>query len=526
MNGHLHVLHAAELWCLGDQKAAERALIEAEREATQHDFPAVLVEARALRARILLSLGRDDAARSEGRAAVAVADSIGQLRRAREIERALGLTHTRVTQSASVPTSARAVLAQHTAQRERDVLLQVTLAASRELEPEAQARAVLDRLIGLLGAERGLIFADYGAGALRAVAARSASREDLEPSQTYAKSLVRRVRASGVPIVMSGTEEGASLGSESVVAANLRSMVCAPIRLADQILGVIYLDSSLARGVFTRGDLEILEAIGGQIALSQEMARAARLEIERREIDKDLQLSGAVQSLLLPSSRELSKGPVRLSAAYSPASHSGGDFWSYEVLADGRIWVLLADATGHGAGAAMVTALLAGSYRTLIDAGAHDLRRFVEALNRSLTHLCAGRHAATLTALELDPSGQRMRTLCAGAPPVLVCRPGAPAEPIVLRGTPLGSEPFALGEQTVALTPGTRVLTVTDGVLEMPTVDGRELGARRLSRLLEKHAATEVPLARDQIMNELRLASQGCPVEDDLTLLLLGIAER
>ncbi len=95
----------------------------------------------------------------------------------------------------------------------------------------------------------------------------------------------------------------------------------------------------------------------------------------------------------------------------------------------------------------------------------------------------------------------------------------------MLRGTPLGSAVFTLGEQEVTLTPGTRVLAVTDGVLEMPTVDGRELGARRLSRLLEKHARTEVPLARDQLMNELRLASEGCPVEDDLTLLLLGISE-
>ena len=63
---------------------------------------------------------------------------------------------------------------------------------------------------------------------------------------------------------------------------------------------------------------------------------------------------------------------------------------------------------------------------------------------------------------------------------------------------------------------------VTDGILEMPTVEGRELGLRRLRKLFSTHAALDVPAARDALMQEVSAARGELHMEDDLTLLLLG----
>jgi serine phosphatase RsbU (regulator of sigma subunit)/tetratricopeptide (TPR) repeat protein len=522
IKAHVHVLLAARHWMHGRLGAAERELVHAEREALACDGPRALVEARALRARMLLDRGHDAQARYEARAATALADACGLTTRAREVERAFSVTVSSGTLASDGPSHRATQLVASSAQRERDALLEVTVAASHELEPRAQAAIVLDRLIALLGAERGLIFADADDGALERLAGRSAARADLAPDVVYAQSLVRRVRQTSVPLVLSGTEEGAGLGSESMVAGNLRSMVCAPIRLGDQTRGVIYLDSSLARGVFTRRDLDILTAMGSQIALTQEMARGARMQVERLALQKDLQLSGAVQTLFLPKEQEVVLSDLSIAAAYVPVSHSGGDYWSYEKRPDGRCWLLVADATGHGAGAAMVTAVLAGSYRSLVDRGATSLAEVLGDLHRTMAGVFGGRHAATVTALELVPDQRRVKVWSAGGPPLLLRGAMGDVDSHVVRGTPLGTATWVLGELELALEPGARLLIVTDGVLEMPTTSGRELGARRLRKMLAEHGGHDVAAARAALMTAILTERGNLEADDDLTLLVVG----
>src|SRR6185436_115487 len=91
IKGHVHVLLAAGHWLRGRHAAAERELVQAEREALAGDAPRVLIEAHALRARMLLDRGHDAQARYEAQAAIALADSCGLTTRAREIERAFSV---------------------------------------------------------------------------------------------------------------------------------------------------------------------------------------------------------------------------------------------------------------------------------------------------------------------------------------------------------------------------------------------------------------------------------------------------
>ncbi len=67
----------------------------------------------------------------------------------------------------------------------------------------------------------------------------------------YSASLVERVRTTDELVVITGTEEGAALGAQSVVLHDLRSIMVAPLQLEGRLLGVVYLDSHVARGIFT-----------------------------------------------------------------------------------------------------------------------------------------------------------------------------------------------------------------------------------------------------------------------------------
>src|SRR4030095_11888576 len=101
---------------------------------------------------------------------------------------------------------------------------------------------------------------------------RDADGTDLDVLTGYSTSLVERVHADGEPLVVASDEQGRALGSDSAAAFGLRSIMVAPLRLKDRLRGVVYLDSRVARGIFTGDDVDILMAIIDHVAVSLETA--------------------------------------------------------------------------------------------------------------------------------------------------------------------------------------------------------------------------------------------------------------
>jgi diguanylate cyclase (GGDEF)-like protein len=174
------------------------------------------------------------------------------------------------------------------AARQLEALLQVGAAAARVLDPEELARLALDETVRILNAERALLFlTNENSGVVRPHLGRDAAGNDLAELTGYSSTIVDRVASTREPIVLTGTEQGAALGSESAVTHGLRSILVAPLQIEDRLLGVVYLDSRLAKGIFTHDDVEILAAITSHVAFALETARLAEVELsmesERRQ---------------------------------------------------------------------------------------------------------------------------------------------------------------------------------------------------------------------------------------------------
>jgi diguanylate cyclase (GGDEF)-like protein len=174
------------------------------------------------------------------------------------------------------------------AARQLDALLQVAAAAARVLDPDELARLALDETVRILNAERALLFlTNENAGGVRPHLGRDAAGNDLDEITNYSSTVVDRVATTREPLVLTGTEEGAALGSASAVTHGLRSILVAPLQIEERLLGVVYLDSRLAKGIFTRDDVEILAAITSHVAFALETARIAEMELsvatERRQ---------------------------------------------------------------------------------------------------------------------------------------------------------------------------------------------------------------------------------------------------
>jgi diguanylate cyclase (GGDEF)-like protein len=265
------------------------------------DAPLLAYERARVMARALTMLGHAEA-RRQALYALAVAAEHAWPHRARWVRTEFGVESTSAdATSPYLP----AVTARGMERQRLQALEAVSRAAMRVLDPDALARIALDETIRILAAERAFLFltvtGEDGATRLVPYVGRDAFGTDVQGLTGYSTTLVEKVHESGEPLVVTGTEEGAVLGARSVVVHGLRSVMVAPLRLDRRRLGVVYLDSRVATGVFTGDDVGILTALTTHIAIALETARAAQLEVSieaaRRQRDLAEQLREAFAAM-------------------------------------------------------------------------------------------------------------------------------------------------------------------------------------------------------------------------------------
>jgi serine/threonine protein kinase/serine phosphatase RsbU (regulator of sigma subunit)/tetratricopeptide (TPR) repeat protein len=528
------LLHARgiHLALSGKYEQALDKLLEGEKIAELWDAPRGLFALRVERAAVLRTMGHVAAANREFTWALDLAEKMGWVLVARSVRRHyhLGAPSTHMASSTHVTVGSTAHTETVTAglglRRDRDALLAVSLAAAQSTDPHEQAHAVLAQVLSVLGGERAFVFLrSEGSDALRLYAARDGLGNLLDDQAPIARSLVERVATTLKPLVVSSIDEGVQLGFQSVVAHNLRSMICAPLMLRDRLLGVIYLDSRIASGVFDQQDLSILVGMASHIAIAHAAAMSAQYEIERRAREKDLELSAAVQSLLLPSETEARRGDIVLAAHFRPASRVAGDWWFYDFLSDGRLRIVVGDVTGHGAAAAMVSAVVAGWYRRTPKDHAHDVLLTLTGLHEGMRELCKGAFMMPMAAIEIDPQTFEMQFWSAGAPPLLLRRADGSTEVLQGRGMPIGGEVLDVPCKHTTLAPGDRLLLASDGLYELEAERGRPLGVRRVRAMFEQKAQSDLLAVRDELAAQIQEIS-GPVLDDDLTFVLVGRAAR
>jgi tRNA A-37 threonylcarbamoyl transferase component Bud32/tetratricopeptide (TPR) repeat protein len=417
---HFVTLKAGLSHVMGKEQRALSLLEQAERIAARADSPWASYEIHFMRARVYKALGHSHAASREARLAYSIALEHGWLPRMKEVndqyQLGQGVINT-LGVSGAASQGLRASPGSSTTQlkfkTQWDALRQLSLAAVSSIDPDQQARATLDEMVKILAAERACLFLvdEENGSKLVLKASRDSKGNELKELTGFSSTVVERVRSTREPLVVSGTEEGQLLGAQSVVAHDLRSIIAAPLLMRDQLMGVVYLDSHLAKGLFTQSDLEILMALASHIAVALETARAAKNEIERRAMEKDLAVSAAVQSFFLPKKGEFGHGPVSGAGYYMPATFCSGDWWWHDVQANGRTLIFIGDITGHGMGPAMLTAAIASGHQVLQRIKPEiQVREVFEVLHSNFSAQCGNNYWMSFAALEIEPGANRPST--------------------------------------------------------------------------------------------------------------------
>lgn len=163
-------------------------------------------------------------------------------------------------------------------------------AISKSLVLEAVLRDAMDGVIQLSGAERGcIILVDAATGELDFKILRDnetihnrdqVTRDQVthvvppEKAAQFSRSVIRQVMETGQPLLTSNANDDARLsGMQSVIALDLRSVMCAPLRIKDKTLGVVYVDNRLKFGVFGEREKTLVAAFANQVAAAISNAR-------------------------------------------------------------------------------------------------------------------------------------------------------------------------------------------------------------------------------------------------------------
>jgi PAS domain S-box-containing protein len=250
-----------------------------------------------------------------------------------------------------------------------------------------------------------------------------------------------------------------------------------------------------------------------------EQKREAR---ERERLEQELRIARLIQQTLLPKTLPELPG-YDLAAYYQPAREVGGDFYDFLELEDGRMGLVVGDATGKGMPAALVMA----AARSMLRAVAQSLDSPGEVLTRANDALVADippNMFVTCFYAVLDPESGRLRYANAGHDLPYLRYDGG-AEELKARGMPLGLMPgMGYEQKEIILEAGASVFFYSDGLVEAHDPQHREMfGFPRLRRLIAARSVGSGEELVDFLLEKLySFTGEGWEQEDDITLVTLG----
>jgi sigma-B regulation protein RsbU (phosphoserine phosphatase) len=202
----------------------------------------------------------------------------------------------------------------------------------------------------------------------------------------------------------------------------------------------------------------------------------------------------------------------------------GGDCYDFACLADGRVAMLVADASGKGVAAALMMASVQASLRTACQFTGDNLAALLRAVNLQACASSLADRYATLFYGVLDRVTLTLRYVNAGHnPPVVLHRDGS-IDWLEPSGGPVGLFPDAMWrEEVIHLDPGDLVLAYTDGVIEASSPSGQEWGIDGLLQAAEASRMEPTDQLVRSVLDSMDAFSGGVQTDDATVAFLRAI---
>ncbi|HVH71862.1 MAG TPA: SpoIIE family protein phosphatase, partial [Candidatus Dormibacteraeota bacterium] len=324
--------------------------------------------------------------------------------------------------------------------RKLNLLLEATSLLHSQLPLDEVLANMIDHAVSVTDADRGLLLEADTNGTLKVKLARRSGGSRLPPeSVTPSQTAIQLALKQQSPVI---TEDLARAdmdlqAAQSIVAQRLRAVVVIPLWAMPrantqeslvnikrgEFLGVLYLDSRRPTA-FSKLDRQFLDAFAAEASTILHNACLVERERERQRLEQEINIARDIQQALLPRNFP-DTANFCVTGVNFPCLSVGGDYFDVFPLSDGRTAFVIADVSGKGLGAAILTTMLQGALSAMTLGT--DPTRVFNHVNRFLCdHSEVGRYATVFFGL-LDNDGH-LEFINAGHPSPFLIRRGKAEE--------------------------------------------------------------------------------------------------
>ncbi len=406
--------------------------------------------------------------------------------------------------------------------RRLEILYQVTDAIRSVFDLEGLLDRIISIIQSVLRPDRTyLMMIDDDTGELDPLVVKVTAGEN-QNEVKISSSIVNRCLKEGVSLLVSDAAMDERFNSsESIILNAIRTAMVAPLIFKGESIGVIYVDTSSRTAAYTDEELDLLTSIANQAAVAITNAKLQSQLVEQHKLAREMEIARNIQTNLLPKTYPDLPG-YQLSAMSLPAKQVGGDYYDFLKMQDGRIGLAIADVSGKGVPAAILTATTRSYLQGETLHKATTITETVSRINRMVHRDVTNDMYVTMVYTLLDPVSGQLEYVNAGHSHPVLIHPNGELEFLDKGGIFLGIDPgIPYESSSVIIPPGGVIVLYTDGVTDILNNSGEDFGTERFYTILKEYHH----LTSEEIRNAVYQAcvNHRGPADqfDDFTLIVL-----
>lgn len=405
----------------------------------------------------------------------------------------------------------------------RESLVRILEIMHRLASPEAMPELLREIMeVGKVAivADAGVLWLrERSSGSLRLVAPALDNPPVLKPGEGWAGECARSEAMTNIPVCQE--DERFRANPVEVPGVEVRSLLNVPIvGQDDEVLGVMQWLGE-REGQFDEHDEWVGPALAAQAAVAIQHAYMTDELLANAVLAREVAVAREIQQSTLPAEMPVVPG-YDVCGRFLPTDHTGGDMYDV-VMLDGRLFLLLGDATGHGFGPALSATQLQAMLRVAFRLDADLDRAYREVNNQMVEDLPDDRFITAFMGF-LDPARHEVEFHSAGQGPLLHwtaaenrCHWHKPTS------FPVGVMELAAAgpAQRLELASGDVLALISDGIYEFADAAGQTFGEDGVAQVLAEHHEGPMEELADRLVEAAFTHGGGTPQADDITLVLL-----
>lgn len=404
---------------------------------------------------------------------------------------------------------------------ELEELLEVTRRLAAPYDLDTMLAAVVDAARRVLHAERGSVFLyDATSNELLLKVATGLAPVRVPADRGIVGQCVQTRRLINVPDCYADSRFNPEMDRKT--GYRTRCLLSLPlINHEAELIGVLQI-LNRQEGSFDRHDERVATALAAQCAVALHRVQMTETRLLTDKLDREIAVAREIQMSALP--KEMPQVPGYDGAGlFRPTDQTGGDLFDFVSLPDGRLFLLLGDATGHGIGPALSATQVRAMIRVGLRLGADLDEVYTHVNNQLVDDLPADRFVTAFLGM-LDTSTHGVSFHAGGQGPLLHFR--AATGEIDWHGPstfPMGALPQTRLEQARRLTldPGDVLGLISDGIYEYENAAGEHFGEERVAAVVCEHHARPMKDLVGLTLAAAREFGGTAAQADDITIVMI-----